>query len=171
MQMASGNSGGMAREDLAALRRAVQSLEQPSFAARLTTVLGKPIELVGHALPASASQVIAATTFKAPRRRPPGGIGDDAARQTSCRIANPAQGVGHGIGRRGRHLRSRGTSIRASRFDHHYGRSCSKLRFIEHFQDGAHGHFTVRRLERIYGKDLVKAEYERLVSQGRSPTS
>jgi hypothetical protein len=34
--------------------------------------------------------------------------------------------------------------------------------FIEHFQDVARGHFIVRRLERSYGKDLVRAEYERL---------
>lgn len=34
--------------------------------------------------------------------------------------------------------------------------------FIEHFQDVARGHFTVRRLERIYGKRLVRMEYERL---------
>jgi EcsC protein family len=34
--------------------------------------------------------------------------------------------------------------------------------FIEHFQETAQGHFTVRRLERAYGKDVVRAEYERL---------
>ena len=34
--------------------------------------------------------------------------------------------------------------------------------FIEHFQEMARGHFTVRRLERVYGKDLVRTEYERL---------
>ena len=34
--------------------------------------------------------------------------------------------------------------------------------FIEHFQDTAAGHFTVRRLERIHGKDTVREEYERL---------
>ena len=34
--------------------------------------------------------------------------------------------------------------------------------FIEHFQDVARGHFTVRRLERAYGKELVRREYERL---------
>jgi EcsC protein family len=33
--------------------------------------------------------------------------------------------------------------------------------FIEHFQDVARGHFTVRRLERAYGK-VVRREYERL---------
>jgi len=34
--------------------------------------------------------------------------------------------------------------------------------FIEHFQAVALGHFTVRRLERVYGKSLIQAEYERL---------
>jgi len=37
--------------------------------------------------------------------------------------------------------------------------------FIDHFQTIAQGHFTVRRLERIYGTDIVKAEYDRLLSQ------
>jgi hypothetical protein len=34
--------------------------------------------------------------------------------------------------------------------------------FIEHFQAVALGHFTVRRLERAYGKNFIQAEYERL---------
>jgi EcsC protein family len=34
--------------------------------------------------------------------------------------------------------------------------------FIEHFQMLARGHFTVRRLERMYGKDIIQTEYERL---------
>ena len=34
--------------------------------------------------------------------------------------------------------------------------------FINHFQDMAKGHFTVRRLERIYGKEQVKETYERM---------
>jgi hypothetical protein len=33
--------------------------------------------------------------------------------------------------------------------------------FIEHFQEVARGHFAVRRLERIYGKQTVRAGYER----------
>lgn len=32
--------------------------------------------------------------------------------------------------------------------------------FIDHFQDMARGHFTVRRLENIYGKETVKEIYE-----------
>src|SRR5438874_11798902 len=34
--------------------------------------------------------------------------------------------------------------------------------FVEHFQEIARGHFTVRRLERAYGKSLVRSEYDRL---------
>jgi hypothetical protein len=32
--------------------------------------------------------------------------------------------------------------------------------FIDHFQQVAHGHFTVRRLERQYGEQTVKAAYQ-----------
>lgn len=31
--------------------------------------------------------------------------------------------------------------------------------FIDHFQDMAKGHFTIRKLERIYGQDLIKETY------------
>jgi len=32
--------------------------------------------------------------------------------------------------------------------------------FIDHFQTVARAHFTIRRLERSYGKDVVRSEYE-----------
>lgn len=35
------------------------------------------------------------------------------------------------------------------------------LIFVRHFQEMAHAHFTVRRLERKYGEKQVRAEYER----------
>ncbi len=35
--------------------------------------------------------------------------------------------------------------------------------FADHFQSIAFGHFTVRRLERLYGGEVVKAEYDRLL--------
>jgi EcsC protein family len=44
------------------------------------------------------------------------------------------------------------------------GGAAVNLAFVEHFQDVARGHFTVRRLERLYGADLVRAEYDRLKS-------
>ncbi len=34
--------------------------------------------------------------------------------------------------------------------------------FIDHFQSVARGHFIVRRLERAYGKDLIRQEYDQL---------
>ena len=45
------------------------------------------------------------------------------------------------------------------------GGAAVNLAFIEHFQDLAHGHFTVLRLERIYGADAVRAEYGRMKAE------
>jgi hypothetical protein len=45
------------------------------------------------------------------------------------------------------------------------GGAAVNLAFIEHFQDLARGHFTVRRLERIYGADTVCAEYGRVKAE------
>jgi EcsC protein family len=41
--------------------------------------------------------------------------------------------------------------------------------FIDHFQEIARAHFTVRRLERRYGKDAVRAAYDKL--SGATPTA
>ena len=38
--------------------------------------------------------------------------------------------------------------------------------FIDHFQDVARGHFTVRRLERKYGEDVVRLAYEEIPNGG-----
>jgi hypothetical protein len=43
-----------------------------------------------------------------------------------------------------------------------FGGAVVNYAFIDHFQTVARGHFAVRRLERIYGKDMVRAEYDRL---------
>ena len=42
------------------------------------------------------------------------------------------------------------------------GGAAINLAFTEHFQDFARAHFTVRRLERLYGADVVRTEYDRL---------
>ncbi|HEY3912797.1 MAG TPA: EcsC family protein [Stellaceae bacterium] len=44
------------------------------------------------------------------------------------------------------------------------GGAAVNLAFIEHFQDLARGHFTVRRLERVYGAEAVRCEYKWLKS-------
>jgi len=51
-------------DDREALRRAVRSLEHPSLAGRLTSLIGKPVELIGAALPVTASKAIASATSK-----------------------------------------------------------------------------------------------------------
>jgi hypothetical protein len=43
-----------------------------------------------------------------------------------------------------------------------FGGAAVNLAFVEHFQTIARGHFTVRRLERAHGADVVRFEYERL---------
>jgi hypothetical protein len=42
------------------------------------------------------------------------------------------------------------------------GGAAINLAFMDHFQDMAEGHFTVRRLERKYGAELVRVEYDKL---------
>jgi hypothetical protein len=51
-------------DDTDALRNAVRLLEHPGLAARLTNMVGKPVALMGSALPAGASQAIATATTK-----------------------------------------------------------------------------------------------------------
>ena len=55
----------MQEEDLQALRTAVATLEHPGLAARLAQIAGKPIELIGRALPETASKAVATATIKA----------------------------------------------------------------------------------------------------------
>ena len=43
-----------------------------------------------------------------------------------------------------------------------FGGAVVNYAFIDHFQDVARGHFTVRRLERVHGKDEVRLEYDRI---------
>ncbi len=51
------------------------------------------------------------------------------------------------------------------------GGAAVNLVFINHFQDMARGHFTVRRLERKYGAEEVRAEYDRLREIGNTAAS
>jgi len=256
----------MAAEDLATLRSAVAALEHPGLAARLTTMAGKPIELVGHALPPAVAQAITTASSKAlelalhfalrTMRRPPragtqlfhkalataSGAAGGAFGLASLPVELPlstvimlrsiaeiARGEGEDLsdpeaalacvqvfalgGRPGsadasdsgyfavrgvlaksvtqaaRFIAERGiveegapilvrflTQV-ASRFGTvvtqkaaaqaipvlgSLGGAAANYAFIEHFQDVARGHFSVRRLERRYGKDVVQTEYERL---------
>jgi hypothetical protein len=55
----------MTEEDFVALRTAMAALEHPGLAARVGEIVGKPIELVGRALPEPVSKAVAAATTRA----------------------------------------------------------------------------------------------------------
>jgi hypothetical protein len=254
----------MTPEDLAALRTAVRLLEHPGLAARLTNLVGKPIDLISNALPAAASRAITAATAKGleaalkvalqTMQRTPGSQLLHKALATASgaaggafglatlpielpvstiimlrSIADIARSEGEDLskpepalscvqvfalgGRTGsanasesgyfaargmlaksvteaaRFIAERGVIeegapvlVRfiaqvASRFGvvvtqkvaaqtvpivGALGGAVVNYAFIEHFQEVARGHFTVRRLERVYGKTIVRTEYERL---------
>jgi hypothetical protein len=46
------------------------------------------------------------------------------------------------------------------------GGAAINLVFINHFQDMARGHFTIRHLDRKYGVDVIRTEYERFARAG-----
>ena len=256
----------MTPEDLSALRRAVRSLEHPGLAARLTNMVGKPIELIGDVLPASASRAIATVTsggletalkvaLRTMQHTPhagsqllhkalataSGAAGGafglatlplelpvstiimlrsiaDIARSEGEDLSDPESAfscvqvlalggragsadasqsgyfavrgmLAKSVTESARFIAERGvieeggpilvrfiTQV-ASRFGvvvtqkvvaqalpvvGALGGAAVNYAFIEHFQDVARGHFTVRRLERVYGKNAVQMEYERL---------
>jgi hypothetical protein len=261
---------GMTPEDRAALQGAVELLEHPGFAARLTNLVGKPLELIGSALPVSASNVITTATSKALeaalkvalRTMQQGPQAESRLLHKVLATASGAAGGAFGLaalplelpfstiimlraiadiarsegenlsepetafsclqvfalgGRSGsddasesgyfavrgmlaksvteaaRFIAERGAAeggpvlvrfitLVASRFGvvvtqkvaaqavpivGALGGAGVNYAFIQHFQDVARGHFTVRRLERRYGQEFVRAEYERLAGNHR----
>ncbi len=253
-------------EDLETLRTAVGLLENASLAARLANIVGKPIELIGAALPQGASDAIAAATTKGlnaalkvalrtMENRPEaasdllhkalatasGAIGGslglvtapleipistiimlrsiaDIARSEGENLADPDAALScvqvfalgarsaagdaaesgyfvvrgmlaksiteaarfiteRGIIEEGAPILVRFIAQVASRFGvvvtqklaaqtlpvvGALGGAAVNYAFIDHFQDVARGHFAIRRLERAYGREVVRARYERL---------
>ena len=262
----------MTEEDLDALRAAAATLEHPGLAARLGNIAGKPIELVGRALPGPASEAVAAATSKAlhaalmvalrtMEKEPKaasrllhkalaaasgavgGGFGlaalpvelpistiimlrsiGDIARSEGEDLADPetalaclqvfALGTRDGeanaaesgyfaargllatsVAEAARFVAERGVLAEgapvlvrfiaqvASRFGvvvtqklaaqampviGALGGAAVNYAFIDHFQEVARAHFVVRRLERRYGKDTVRAAYERFCSETKA---
>lgn len=261
--------GTFAPQDFEALQRAVQSLENPSLAARLTNMVGKPIELIGYALPDVASNAISTATSKAlemalkvalatmrgkshngsqmlhkalatasgaaggalglvtlPLELPVSTIiilrsiadiaqsegenlsdpeaalacvqvfalggrtgSDDAAESgyfavrglLAKTVSEAARFIAErGVLEQGAPVLVRFLAQVVSRFGvvvsqkvaaqsvpviGALGGAAVNYAFIEHFQDVARGHFTVRRLERTYGKQRVREEYDRLAKR------
>jgi EcsC protein family len=267
----------MKDQDIEAIRTAVALLENASLAARLTNIVGKPIELIGMALPEGASKVIATATTKGMNaalrvalstleNRPDaassllhkalatasGAIGGslglvtaplelpistiimlrsiaDIARSEGENLADPDAALScvqvfalgaragpadaaesgyfvvrgmlaksiteaarfiteRGIVEEGAPILVRFIAQIAARFGvvvtqklaaqtlpvvGALGGAAVNYAFIDHFQDVARGHFAIRRLERAYGKETVRAHYERIRDEtkpSRSPS-
>jgi EcsC protein family len=258
--------GLMIEEDITELRAAVKTLEHPGLAVRLAEIAGKPIELVGKALPETVSKAVTAATtkalnaalvmtFRTMQNEPKaasgllhkalaatsGAVGGsfglaalpielpvstlimlrsigDIARSAGEDLRSPetalaclqvfalgglkgeADAANSGyfavrgllaksVGEAARFIAERGgvaegapVLVRliaqiASRFGvvvtqklvaqavpliGALGGAAVNYAFIDHFQEVARAHFVVRRLERRYGKDAVRAAYERL---------
>ncbi|KQO68556.1 peptidase [Methylobacterium sp. Leaf89] len=58
---------GLSEADRAALRRAVEALEKPGLAARLSAVAGAPLDMIGRALPAQVTDAVSQATESAMR--------------------------------------------------------------------------------------------------------
>jgi EcsC protein family len=256
-------------EDQKALRDAVGSLEYPSLAGRLTNIAGKPVELIGLALPAFASEAITSATSKgleaalkvALRTLPAtswshsqllhralatasGAVGGtfglaalpvelpastvimlrsiaDIARNEGEDLSDPETALAcvevfalggrakskdasesgyfavrsvlaktvteaarfvaeRGVIKEGAPILLKFVTQVAARFGvvvtqkvaaqalpviGALGGAAVNYAFIEHFQDVAHGHFTVRRLERIYGTERIRAAYDHIATE------
>jgi EcsC family protein len=256
-------------DDREALSRAVRSLENPSLAGRLTSLVGKPVELIGAALPPAASKAITSATSKALEAAlkvalrtlsaspssgsellhralatASGAAGGtfglaalpvelpvstvimlrsiaDIARSEGEDLADPATALAcvevFALGGRAgstevsesgyfatrtvlaktvtetaRFIAERGvvkeggpvllklvTQV-AARFGvvvsqkvaaqalpvvGALGGAAVNFAFMQHFQEIARGHFTVRRLERLYGKEAIRAEYDLIAAR------
>ncbi len=265
----------MTEQDVETVRAAVRLLENASLAARLTNIVGKPIEVIGLALPEGASKIVAAATTKGLNaalkvalstleNRPEaasrllhkalatasGAIGGslglvtapleipistiimlrsiaDIARGEGENLADPGAALScvqvfalggrtgsadaaesgyfvargllaksiteaarfiteRGIVEEGAPILVRFIAQVASRFGvvvtqklaaqtlpvvGALGGAAVNYAFIDHFQDVARGHFAIRRLERAYGKQAVRAEYERIRNESKAARS
>jgi hypothetical protein len=257
---------GMSEEDREALRKAVHALEGSSYVGRLSRLAGRPIELLGQALPQAASEMMSRATEAALTRAlryalktiPKGSAGPETGVHRALAAMSGAMGGALGLsavmvelpisttimlraiariaqsegedlsdpetalacievfalgGRSGsEHLHESGYfAVRAalarsvtgavrqvagrgvidesasaivrllSQIGSRFGVAVSQkaaaqavpvlgalggaavnTAFIDHFQALARGHFTVRRLERVYGRVPVRVAYDRI---------
>jgi hypothetical protein len=148
----------MTQEDREALRRAVRSLEHPSLAARLTNIIGKPVELIGYALPSFASKAISSATSKGLERFvAERGVIKEGAPILLKFVTQVAASFGLVVTQK--------VAAQALPVVGALGGAAVNYAFLDHFQDVARGHFTVRRLERLYGKEKIRSEYEQIARQ------
>ena len=160
----------MTEEDLDALRVAAATLEHPSLASRLGNTAGKPIELVGRALPEAASEAVAAATTKALYAALAVALRTmEKEPKAASRLLHKALAAASGAARpkppptasRFGVMVTQKLAAQAVPVIGALGGAAVNYAFIDHFQEVARAHFVVRRLERRYGKSAVRTAYER----------
>src|ERR671913_1659940 len=194
----------LSAEDREALRQAVLALEGPSYVARLSSLAGRPIELLGHALPQAASDLVSRATQAALTRAlryalrtiPKEGRDPETRVHKALAVLSGAMGGALGLSAvlvelpvsttimlrsiariaqsEGEDLEDPATALACLEVFALGGRTGSgnllgaiggaavNAAFVDHFQTLARGHFTVRRLERIYGMGTVRRAYDQL---------
>lgn len=88
--------------DRAALRRAVDVLERPGLAARLSAAAGAPLDLIGRALPAPVTEAVGRSTEAAMRtalRIALATLPDKAVAPAGSAVERIEEGAGRGLGR------------------------------------------------------------------------
>src|SRR5438309_1225935 len=144
--------------DREALAAAMRRLESPSLAGRVASLAGKPVGFVQRALPAAASTAVANVAKHALERALDVALDKGAVREGAPFLVRFLTQIASRFGV----VVSQKIAAQAVAVVGAVGGAAVNLAFIEHFQDVARGHFTVRRLERVYGAEIVRAEYDRL---------
>lgn len=92
----------LSEADRAALRRAVDVLERPGLAARLSAAAGAPLDLIGRALPAPVTEAVGRSTEAAMRtalRIALATLPDKAVKPAGSAVERIEEGAGHRLGR------------------------------------------------------------------------
>ncbi|WP_232631830.1 EcsC family protein [Methylobacterium sp. Leaf118] len=92
----------LSEADRAALRRAVDVLERPGLAARLSSAAGAPLDLIGRALPAPVTEAVGRSTEAAMRtalRLALATLPDKAVQPAGTALERIGEGTGRGLGR------------------------------------------------------------------------
>ena len=132
----------MSQNEIDDLKYAKDLLENPGLAARITDALGTAIDKGFEILPAKWSDVVQQATKESLRKALEFAVitMDERQRISSWNFLHKMLAATSGA----------------------VGGALINTIFIDHFQDMARGHFIIRRLERVYGTDEVKRQYEEL---------
>ena len=143
----------LTKSEIADLKRAKMLLENPGIAAKLSTMVGSPVEKGMKMLPARWQKGVHTAT-EAAKHLTQKGVGKSGAPALVRLVSLIAGRFGIVV--------SEKAAAQAIPIIGAAGGALINTIFIGHYQDMARGHFIVRRLEKIHGADPVRLAYEAL---------